>query len=149
MPTRPLPDNAKNLRTEKLGLKHLSAKDKNILELTREQRHRLLKLLDLNTKQYGRSFDAIRLLVDSFEEIKSLKDFEVIEIKVTQKHLPNFPDNFFFGMTKNEEDLMVKLGDSFKLCLISVHGEGQHLFLTHADLQKRIKNKRIQYQINL
>jgi hypothetical protein len=147
--TRKMPDNTKNLRTEKLGLAHLIKKEKGVFEPTKEQRQHILKLLGLDPRKFARSFDALRLLVPSFEQVKGPQHIQMIEIKVTSKHLPNFPDKFFFGMTKNEEDLMKLFGENFKLCLLSVYGEGKYLLLTQAELEKRIKNRRIQYQINL
>lgn len=67
---------------------------------------------------YLRSFDLIELKVDDFADIQSSKDFVLIEVKVTGKFLPNFPRGFFFGMTKNEENLIIELGDAVLLCLV-------------------------------
>jgi hypothetical protein len=82
--------------------------------------------------------------------VKSRKDFVLIEVKVTSKKLVEFPSGFFFGLTKNEETLLQGLEGTFLLCLVSIHPESRKsIYLDHYALTGLIKNKRIQYQINL
>jgi hypothetical protein len=143
------PDHEQNLETEHDGLAFLKSKEKGIYEPDRDQRLWLLDIMGVS-KKFVRTFDAIRLKVSSFDKIKNARDFELIEIKVTAKKLPKFPEGFFFGMTENEEMLMKVLDPNFHLCLVSLHEEGgDYKMLTYSGLAKLVRNKRIQYQINL
>lgn len=143
------PNNKQNLASEQVGLAFIIESDPRIFEPTLDQKKKLLEICNL-PNLYIRSFDLVRLNVREFSEIKTKNDFSLIEVKVTRKYLPNFPKGFFFGMTKNEEDLLRDLGDTFQLCMASVHENGSNVFmLEYRELNSLIKNKRIQYQINL
>ena len=143
------PNNELNLASEQVGLSHVINSDPKIFQPNLDQKRKLLDICNL-PNLYIRSFDLVILKVDEFSEVKDKRDFSLIEVKVTRKYLPNFPKGFFFGMTKNEEDLLRDLGETFQLCLVSIHEKGSHiLMLGIDDLNSLIKNKRIQYQINL
>ena len=143
------PHNRSNLDSEYKGLNLLLEEDSRLIIPSLTQKKTLLSILDY-PNIYTRSFDLVRLNVDSFESVKSRKDFVLIEVKVTSKKLVDFPTGFFFGLTKNEESLLQGLEGTFLLCLISIHPESRKsIFLDHDALTARIKNKRIQYQINL
>ena len=79
------PDNIKNLLSESEGLAYLREIDKDLI---------LLSLVNL-PNIYSRSFDLVKLKVNSFEDIKSRNDFILVEVKVTKKYLINFPKGFF------------------------------------------------------
>lgn len=144
-----VPHNRSNLESEDNGLNMLLEEDSRLIIPTLAQKKSLLSILDF-PNIYSRSFDLVRLNVDSFESVKSRKDFILIEVKVTSKKLVDFPSGFFFGLTKNEESLLEGLEGTFLLCLISIHPESRKfIYLDHVALKERIKNKRIQYQINL
>ena len=144
-----MPNHEQNLETETDGLAFIVQHEKGIFVPDKDQRLWLLDIMGVS-KKFVRTFDAIRLKVASFEKIKNARDFELIEVKVTGKKLPKFPEGFFFGMTENEEMLMKVLEPNFQLCLVSLHAEGgEYKMLTHAGLAKLVRNKRIQYQINL
>lgn len=144
-----VPHNERNLESESNGLSHLLNSDLRLIRPTLEQKRLLLEILEYPRK-YTRSFDLVRLNVDSFSEVKSKADFVLIEVKVTRAKLINFPKGFFFGMTQNEENLLQELDGYFLLCLISIHPESLGWrYFTFSDLQTHIKTKRIQYQINL
>lgn len=143
------PHNQSNLDSEGKGLNMLLEEDSRLVIPTVAQKKLLLSILDY-PNIYTRSFDLVRLNVDSFESVKSSKDFVLIEVKVTSKKLVDFPTGFFFGLTKNEESLLQRLKGTFLLCLVSIHPESQKsIYLDYDALIARIKNKRIQYQINL
>jgi len=149
MPKTKQPDNAKNLETEDSGLAYLQVHEKGIFIPNLEERRELLRIIGVSAK-FIRTFDAIKLKVPSLDKVKNGADFELIEVKVTYKALPKFPSGFFFGMTENEEMLLKVLEPNFKLCLACICPEQTaHKLLTYTDLHKLIKNKRIQYQINL
>jgi hypothetical protein len=141
--------NTTNLESENSGLKLLMLNDSRLVVPTLEEKKLLLSYLDYPTI-YTRSFDLVRLNVKSIDLVKNKKDFVLIEVKVTSKKLINFPTGFFFGLTKNEETLLQDLEGSFLLCLVSIHPETQQsIYLNYEGLNERIRNKRVQYQINL
>lgn len=143
------PDNKKNLISETEGLDYLKEADKALITPTLVQKKILLSLVNL-PNIYSRSFDLVKLKVSSFEEVRSSRDFLLVEVKVTKKYLANFPKGFFFGMTQNEDNLLKELEGIFVMCLVSVNETlSSHVYLNHSGLQGLIKNKRIQYQINL
>jgi hypothetical protein len=101
MGSRKKPDNKKNYATEKDGLRLLMSREATVVVPNKEQKIALLKILGLDPKKYSRSFDAVRLKVSSIEEVRTIADFEPLEVKVTGKHLENFPAGFIFGITEN------------------------------------------------
>ena len=79
-----------------------------------------------------------------------LEDIILVELKTTKKYLPENPKGFFFGATENEFNFGKILGSRFRFCFVSLNEKGSSFaFLTLEELDERIKNKRIQYQINL
>jgi hypothetical protein len=123
--------------------------EKGIHIPSKAERQQILALFGIS-KKFGQTFDVARLKVKKFENVKSAKDLELIEVKVTQKKLAKFPTGFFFGMTENEEMLLKVLDPNFKLCLISLYpGAEAHGLFTYSELNAAIRNKRIQYQIIL
>lgn len=79
-----------------------------------------------------------------------LEDLIFVELKTTKKYLPENPKGFFFGATENEFRFGEILGDRFRFCFVSLNEKGSSFALqTLQELEQRIKNKRIQYQINL
>jgi hypothetical protein len=143
------PHNRSNLESEGQGLSMLLEEDSRLMIPTLEEKKFLLAILDY-PNIYTRSFDLVRLNVNSFALVKSRKDFVLVEVKVTSKKLVDFPTGFFFGLTKNEESLLQGLEGTFLLCLISIHPDSRKsIYLDYQGLSVRIKHKRIQYQINL
>jgi len=85
-----------------------------------------------------------KLLIDSKDNIT------LIEIKSTKKRLENNPYGFFFGATENELYISERLGENYKFCFVCLHPETKgYVLLTVKELNDIIKNKRIQYQINI
>jgi hypothetical protein len=73
-----------------------------------------------------------------------------VELKTTKKKLPNLPKGFFFGATQSEFEIAEKLGDKYKFCFVSLHEETKgYVLITLEKLNKIIRTKRIQFQINL
>lgn len=143
------PHNRSNLESENSGILMLLEEDSSLKVPTLEEKKILLSILNYPSI-YTRSFDLVKLNVASMDQVTNRKDFVLIEVKVTSKKLIDFPKGFFFGMTKNEDSLMESLGGTFLLCLVSIHPESRKsIYLDHEALNARIKNKRIQFQINL
>ncbi len=144
-----IPDNDQNLKSEKKGFALLLEKLVGCYKPSTVEKKELLKRFDFPAR-YIRSFDLIQIKAHSFDEIKTLDDVVFLEVKVTAKHLPKFPEGFFFGMTQNEDQLLQNHESAFKICLVSINEKNNnYVLLTHSELQKLIKIKRVQYQINL
>ena len=139
--------NLKNLNTEKEGIVILRTLVDGFMVPDKEQRLYLYNILDVDYKKYSRSIDGVIIHVPTFEEIKSKKDFTLVEIKTTNsKSVTELPYGGFFGFTQNEEDLFKKL-DNYRLCIVHT-GLKEHILLTYKEYESLIRNKRVQYQIN-
>lgn len=116
------------------------------------ERKQVLNWLGMSSK-FVRSFDALQLNVDKFEDASGLADYSLIEIKVTEKELPRLsesPRGFLFGMTDNEEMLLRIFEGESSLWLVSVNPHSPGYFMLNWDeLQKLDLNKRVQYQIHI
>ena len=139
--------------TEKLGIEYILSVDKRFFVPDLESRKEILDLHGLEYN-YIRAFDMVMFKEQIGEqeeiEIKNIQDIILVELKVTKKKLPNLPEGFFFGATENEFELAKKLGNLFRFGFISIHEESRsHVLLTLPELEKLIKNKRTQYQVNL
>ena len=144
-----MPDHAANRRSEKRGLQFLASAIPGFYIPSSAEKDRLLELLGVS-RSFKQAFDAIRLTVPKFAEVLSARDFDLIEIKTTDKFLPNLPEGFFFGLTENEEMLLRVLEGKYFLCFVSLHkGSLRHCLVSWKELRQLIQNKRIQYQINL
>jgi hypothetical protein len=115
----------------------------------------LLDLLKIEHR-FLQAFDLIYVPDMVGKEINSnflntfLEDIILIELKTTKKYLPENPKGFFFGATENEFNFGAILGDRFRFCFVSMNEKGSSFALqTIQELEQRIKNKRIQFQINL
>lgn len=142
-----------NNKTEKQGVDFLRKRDPRFVLLDKEGRKVVMESLAI-PKQFSRTFDMIyvhqRIASAGSITIRDPASIDVIEVKTTQKKLPDFPAGFFFGATENEFTLAEKLGDRFKFCLLSLHPESRKfMLLTLNELNQRIRTKRVQFQINL
>lgn len=142
-----------NNRTEKLGLEYLRASDPRFVLLDRAGRAAVMAGLEI-PKRFARTFDLVYLrqstVSDGTITVRSPDTIDLVEVKTTKKRLPAFPSGFFFGATQNEFELAQSLGDRYKFCLVSLHPESrQHRLLSLEQLEKLIRTKRVQYQINL
>lgn len=142
-----------NNKTEKQAIDYLLSIDKRFLLPTKEGRKQLLNILGLD-KKYARTFDLFILPGHTSDEseitLKDTANITLIELKTTQKYLPQNPKGFFFGATQNEFDLAEQLGEQYKFCFISLHPDSlNYSLLTAEELENMIRNKRIQYQVNL
>ncbi|WPO77120.1 hypothetical protein [Flavobacterium sp. KACC 22761] len=142
-----------NNKSENEALEFLVASNSNFIKPDKESRKLLLELLGID-KKYSRAFDLILIPghtnLEKIIEIRNLEDITLIELKTTKKKLTNLPFGFFFGATESEFSLATQLGSKYKFCFISLHSESSnYVLLTLEELNKIIKTKRIQYQINL
>ncbi|MCO5231617.1 MAG: hypothetical protein M9958_10740 [Chitinophagales bacterium] len=141
--------------TEKEGVNYLIENFTGFFKIDLLTKKQLLDLLEIEHR-YLQAFDMIYIpnligVEISSESIETyLEDIILIELKTTKKYLPENPKGFFFGATENEFTFGNILGEKFRFCFVSLHEKGSSFALhTIDELEARIKNQRIQYQINL
>lgn len=139
--------------SEKEAINYLLKTDLNFINPDKESRKRILELIGIE-KKYFKAYDLILIPgYTNLNEIIELENFDqitFIELKTTKKYLPDLPKGFFFGATQNEFNFAEKLGERFKFCFVSLHESSKTFkLITLTELEKIIRTKRIQYQINL
>jgi hypothetical protein len=141
--------------TEKEGINYLIDHHTGFFKIDLTIKKELLDLLVIEHR-YLQAFDLIYIpnLVDKKINTKFIKtyleDIILVELKTTKKYLPENPKGFFFGATENEFNFGRILGSRFRFCFVSIHEKGSsYSLLTIKELEEKIRNKRIQYQINL
>ena len=141
--------------TEKEGVNYLIENTTGFFKIDLAIKKELLDLLNIGHR-FVQSFDLIYVpemvgkIADSNFIQTYLEDIFFIELKTTKKYLPENPKGFFFGATENEFNFGKILGARFKFCFVSLNEKGSSfVFLTLDELEKLIKSRRIQYQINL
>jgi hypothetical protein len=141
--------------TEKEGINYLIENHTGFFKIDLAMKKELLDLLNIEHR-YLQAFDLIYLHDMVGKEVNSnfletyLEDIILIELKTTKKYLPENPKGFFFGATENEFNFGKILGARFRFCFVSINEKGSSFSLQTIDeLEARIKNRRIQFQINL
>lgn len=142
-----------NNKTEKEGIDYLLSNDARFLNPDTESRKLIMELLNIDTR-FKRAFDLIMVEghynEESLIELHESDRITLIELKTTQKFLPNNPNGFFFGATENEFEIAKQLGDKYKFCFVSLHQESKsYKLISLSELDSLTQNKRTQYQINL
>ncbi len=145
----------KNNATEKEGIRFMESLGQGFFFVNKDERQRILELLG-QPKNFSRSFDMVlipRLANAEFspEAIEThIDEVTLIELKCTRAFLPNNPKGFFFGATQNEFDFGERLGEKFRFCFVCLNPESlSYAMLSVPELEKIIRTRRIQYQINL
>jgi len=143
----------RNNQTEKAAIDYVMACDARFLNPSPESRKQILTILEVPAR-FSRSFDLIRVPghINSESEItvSDRHQLTLVELKTTQKRLPECPKGFFFGATENEFELARLLGDQYCFCFVCLHVDCRSFKLvTETELQGLIRTKRMQYQINL
>ena len=142
-----------NNKTEKEAIAYLLNENPSFIEPDKDGRKAILTKLGLDFK-FLRAFDLIQVkghinTKDTFI-LKDNDEVTLIEIKSTKKKLKNNPYGFFFGATENEFSIAEQLGNNYKFCFTCLHPETKsYALLSTEELDKIIKNKRIQFQINI
>jgi len=142
-----------NNRSEKEALTFLLDSDVNFLNPTKESRKLILELMNID-KKYIRAFDLILIPghtnLEEIIELNKPEEIVLVELKTTKKKHVNLPYGFFFGATESEFSIATQLGEAYRFCFVSLHEDSKgFVMLTLDQLNKIIKKKRIQYQINL
>lgn len=141
--------------TEKEGINYLIENHTGFFKIDLESKKDLLNKLEMSHK-FLQAFDLI-FVPDLLGQIVNaqfietyLEDIYLVELKTTKKFLPENPKGFFFGATENEFNFGKLLGDRFRFCFVCLNEKSpSYSMLTIEELEARIKNKRIQFQINL
>lgn len=141
--------------TEKEGVLFLLDNHTGFFKIDLNVKKELLDLLQIE-RRYLQSFDLIYIpdmvgkTINS-ENLKTfLEDIIFVELKTTKKYLPDNPKGFFFGATENEFNFGKLLGNRFLFCFVTLNEKApSFILLSIKELEKKIRNKRIQYQINL
>jgi len=141
--------------TEKEGIIYLLENHTGFFRIDLETKKELLDRLQIGYN-FLQSFDLIfvpelvgQKVDKEFIEIY-LEDILIVELKTTKKYLPENPKGFFFGATENEFNFGNILGDRFRFCFVCLNTKSpSFVMLTIGELEKIIRNKRIQFQINL
>lgn len=141
--------------TEKEGVNFLIENYTGFFKIDLATKKELLDLLKIEHR-FLQAFDLIYVpemvgkIADTGFVKTYLEDIILVELKTTKKYLPENPKGFFFGATENEFNFGKILGSRFRFCFVSLNEKGSSFaFLTLEELEGRIKNRRIQYQINL
>jgi hypothetical protein len=141
--------------TEKEGVNYLMENHTGFFKIDLSTKKELLDLLKISHK-FLQAFDLIYIpeMIDKIVDDKFihtyLEDIILVELKTTKKHLPENPKGFFFGATENEFNFGNILGDRFRFCFVCLNEKSpSYALITIQELEQKIKNKRIQYQINL
>lgn len=144
-----------NNATEKEGVNYLIEKQTGFFKIDKTMKKELLDKVNI-PHNYLQSFDLIYIpklkgtkFKDNYIETH-LDEILFIELKTTKKYLPENPKGFFFGATENEFNFGKLLGEKFRFCFVCLNEKSlSYKMLTINALEKIIKNKRIQFQINL
>jgi hypothetical protein len=142
-----------NNKSEKEAIDFLMSVDSSFICPDKSSRKKLLELFKIDPK-YARAFDLIIIPghtnLEEVIHLESLENVTFVELKTTKKKLPNLPKGFFFGATQSEFDVAKLLGDKYLFCFVSLHPESmKYALISLEELNKIIRTKRIQYQINL
>ena len=141
--------------TEKQGINYLVEEQTGFFKIDKLMKKELLDKVNI-PHNFLQSFDMV--YIPKLKGIEFDKDYiethldEIlfIELKTTKKYLPENPKGFFFGATENEFNFGKLLGDRFRFCFVCLNEKSlSYALLTIEELEKKIRNKRIQYQINL
>ncbi len=141
--------------TEKEGVNFLIENYTGFFKIDLATKKQLLDMLNIEHR-FLQSFDLVYIPdlvgieIDTEFLQTYLEDIILVELKTTKKYLPENPKGFFFGATENEFNFGKILGSKFRFCFVSLNEKGSSYSLqTLEELEARIKNRRIQYQINL
>lgn len=141
--------------TEKEGVNFLIENHTGFFKIDLATKKELLDLLNIEHR-FLQAFDLIYVPDMVGKEVNSeflltyLEDIIFVELKTTKKYLPENPKGFFFGATENEFKFGDILGYRFRFCFVCLNEKSPSFALqTIQELEQRIKNKRIQFQINL
>jgi len=142
-----------NNNSENEAIKFLVGSDKNFIKPDKNSRKMVMELMGID-KRFSRAFDLLLIPghtnLESLIELESSEGIVLVELKTTKKKLIDNPKGFFFGATQNEFDLAKLFEDRFMFCFVSLHPESMgYKLLSLSELNSIIKNKRVQYQINL
>ena len=141
--------------TEKEGILFLLNNHSGFFQIDLATKKELLDILKIE-RRFLQSFDLVYIpgmvgkTINSKFLQTNIEDIIFVELKTTKKYLPDNPKGFFFGATENEFNFGKILKNRFLFCFVTLNEKApSFVLLSIEELNKVIKNKRIQYQINL
>lgn len=141
--------------TEKQGINYLIEEQTGFFKIDKLMKKELLDRVNI-PHNYLQSFDMIYIpklkgIIFEQDYIEThLDEIIFVELKTTKKYLPDNPKGFFFGATENEFNFGKLIGDRFRFCFVCLNEKSpSYVMLKIPELEKIIRNKRIQFQINL
>lgn len=141
--------------TEKEGVNYLIENHSGFFKIDLSMKKILLDMIKIDHR-FLQSFDLIYvpekvdITVDADFIQTYLEDIFFVELKTTKKYLPDNPKGFFFGATENEFNFGKLLGNRFRFRFVSLNEKGSSFaMISLPELENIIRNRRIQYQINL
>lgn len=144
-----------NIATEKQGINYLIEEQSGFFKVDKIMKKELLDRVNIS-HFYIQSFDMV--YIPKLKGINFKQDYiethidEIlfVELKTTKKYLPENPKGFFFGATENEFNFGKMLGNKFRFCFVCLNEKSpSYVMLKIKELEKIIRSKRIQFQINL
>jgi hypothetical protein len=142
-------NHAQNYKVESEAFKILKKRVNNLILADKKVKGVINKILGISSQ--ARPYDAVALLVPSLEDVQTIDDFVLYEIKSTEKKLVNFPDKFFFGIFGSEIELWNQLGHGYKVALICTHPETEnvHFLKNWEHTKQHAQGLRIQYNLTI
>lgn len=152
-----------NLDTELRAKDVLLQSDDNFHDVALPVKKRILEHLGFEGRLPTTSFDLVwttdrldELTLDNLAE--HIDSLVLVELKATKNKHGKVRDEslrgFFFGATENEFTIARRLGERYRFAFVVLSdnndfGRPFYVNLTLEELEKRIRTKRKQYQINL
>lgn len=152
-----------NLATELTARQILLTADDRFHDVSLAVKKSILTYLGFDGRLPTQSFDLV-WTTEPFDQLTTLNLHEhidslvLIELKATKNKNGFVRDEslrgFFFGATENEFNIARRLGDRYRFAFVVLSdnndlGRPFYVLLTLEELEKRIRTKRKQYQINL
>ena len=95
--------NIKNIKTEKDGIVLLKRKLDSFFVPTKDQKLKLYEIAGVDYKQFSKSIDGVISEKGDFADIKTIDDFQFIEIKTTRSAtVKNCPTEYFLALQKTK-----------------------------------------------
>ncbi len=151
------------MKTELQAKEFLLQSDNRFHDTSLGVKKLILRHLGFEGRLPTRSFDLV-FTEEPFDQLteenidEHLPNLVLIEMKATKNKKRAVKDEslrgFFFGATENEFKIASKLGERYRFAFVVLAdnndlGRPFYVLLTLEELEKRIRTKRRQYQINL
>lgn len=147
-----------NRGTEKSGLSIL-LRDPRFQVVDTVMKRRIIELLGSSATFGIQTFDLVMtpeprppITLATIDEL--FQELTMVEMKVTKKPIRNEALNgFFFGATERERAMATALGEKYRFAFVVLSEDNDHgrpfaVLLTLAEVERRTRPWRVQYQVN-